>query len=205
MPTLQRYKKTYQSRIPSEGSGRKQRYPKEALAVFEELKRENLKKRGRPRKSGSGTQAKPGGKRRKTAKRASTRSQAAAVQSDLLSLSEIGRRTGISYPTLVNYVKRHLERIPHEGGGRKRRYPPEAVEVFRQLRSESRPGRPRKSGGPAAKRGGRPAIRRSATVTDGRLAAQVKELERAQREIAKRLDAVLEILKRPMRVTIKGG
>ena len=35
MPTLQRYKKLYQDRIPSEGQGRKQRYPESALPVFD--------------------------------------------------------------------------------------------------------------------------------------------------------------------------
>src|SRR5437763_9695653 len=51
MPTLQRYKKTYQDRIPSEGQGRKQRYPENALPVFDEIKNENAGKRGRPRKN----------------------------------------------------------------------------------------------------------------------------------------------------------
>src|SRR6476661_9442075 len=50
MPTLQRYKKTYQDRIPSVGQGRKQRYPDSALPVFDEIKNENAGKRGRPRK-----------------------------------------------------------------------------------------------------------------------------------------------------------
>jgi hypothetical protein len=58
MPTLQRYKKTFQSRIPSVGSGRKQRYPEHALPVFEELRSENASRRGRPRKkAGSGAAA----------------------------------------------------------------------------------------------------------------------------------------------------
>ena len=42
MPTLQRYKKLYQDRIPSEGAGRKQRYPKSAIPVFLELKKDEL-------------------------------------------------------------------------------------------------------------------------------------------------------------------
>jgi hypothetical protein len=50
MPTLQRYKKTYQDRIPSVGAGRKQRYPEHALPVFAELRSENAGRRGRPRK-----------------------------------------------------------------------------------------------------------------------------------------------------------
>ena len=51
MPTLQRYKKTYQDRIPSVGTGRKQRYQEHALPVFAELRSENAGKRGRDRKS----------------------------------------------------------------------------------------------------------------------------------------------------------
>ena len=53
MPTLQRYKKMYQDRIPSAGQGRKQRYPDSALPVFDEIKNENAGKRGRPRKDPS--------------------------------------------------------------------------------------------------------------------------------------------------------
>src|SRR5260370_13251851 len=69
MPTLQRYKKTYQSRIPSVGQGRKQRYPEAALPVFGELRKENAGRRGRPRKDGSARpaaagRAKPAGRGR---------------------------------------------------------------------------------------------------------------------------------------------
>ncbi|MFL6292760.1 MAG: hypothetical protein ACJ759_17855, partial [Thermoanaerobaculia bacterium] len=53
MPTLQRYKKMYQSRIPAEGKGRKQRYPEESLPVFEQLRVESAGRRGRPRKDAS--------------------------------------------------------------------------------------------------------------------------------------------------------
>src|SRR5215212_9858123 len=53
MPTLQRYKKMYQSRIPAEGKGRKQRYPEDSLPVFEQLRVENAGRRGRPRKDAS--------------------------------------------------------------------------------------------------------------------------------------------------------
>src|SRR4051812_30094142 len=57
MPTLQRYKKMYQDRIPSVGQGRKQRYPESALPVFDEIKTENAGKRGRPRKDASAPRA----------------------------------------------------------------------------------------------------------------------------------------------------
>src|SRR3954453_17709672 len=57
MPTLQRYKKMYQDRIPSVGQGRKQRYPESALPVFDEIKTENAGKRGRPRKNAAAPRA----------------------------------------------------------------------------------------------------------------------------------------------------
>src|SRR4051812_37047577 len=140
MPTLQRYKKTYQGRIPSVGQGRKQRYPESALPVFNELKSENAGKRGRPRKDASqaGRPAKakvgrgrgktvaaargrrptgrpPGRPRKATplrgaaARRAAPTPRRAAGRNTrtagLLTLTEISKTTGISYPTLVRYVR----------------------------------------------------------------------------------------------------
>src|SRR3954447_3900646 len=74
MPTLQRYKKLYQGRIPSVGSGRKQRYPENSLPVFDEIRNENIGRRGRPRKDAS---AAPSPGRRATG---SGRKAAAAAQ-----------------------------------------------------------------------------------------------------------------------------
>src|SRR5581483_7591041 len=51
MPTLQKYKKQHADRIPSQGKGRGQRYPEASLSVFSSLRDENMKRRGRPRKS----------------------------------------------------------------------------------------------------------------------------------------------------------
>lgn len=125
MATAQRYKKLYQGRIPSEGEGRKQRYPAAAVKVFNQLKRERVSKRVATRRKQSP---------KKPAK-------AAASGAALLTLTTIGEQTGISYPTLQRYVKLFGDRIPHEGAGRKRRYHPDSVAVFRQLRAESKPGR----------------------------------------------------------------
>ena len=125
MATAQRYKKLYQDRIPSEGEGRKQRYPVGAVKVFNQLKKERVANRR-------------GGGRKRSARKPA---KAAASGAGLLTLSSIGKQTGISYPTLQRYVKLFGDRIPHEGEGRKRRYHPDSVAVFRQLRAESRPGR----------------------------------------------------------------
>ena len=145
MATAQRYKKLYQDRIPSEGEGRKQRYPVGAVKVFNQLKKERVSSRG------------GGGRKRGPVKPA----KAAASTSGLLTLSSIGKETGISYPTLQRYVKLFGDRIPHEGEGRKRRYHPDSVAVFRQLRAESRPGRkPKAKAAPKAAKA--PARRRKA-------------------------------------------
>lgn len=192
MPTLQRYKRLYQKRIPSVGSGRKQRYPAEAVAVVKELKVENLAKRGRPRKKASGKAA----PKRRAAKRSVRKpkgrtARKAAPEKKLLSLAEIGRQTNISYPTLLRYVKTSLARMPHEGTGRKRRFYPEAVEVFRELRASSRRGRRKGSG-----------KKTPTAAPNRRLEQRLKALEKSQKELARELRALVKHLKKPLKVTV---
>ena len=116
----------------------------------------------------------------------------------LLTLTEISRRTRISYPTVSRYVRVFLDRIPHVGTGRMRRFPEEALAAFSQLRSESRPGRPAKDGGAKEPRKGQ----RSASNAD--LAARLERLEKAQADLAKEVANVVRLLKKPLHVTIKG-
>lgn len=127
MATALRYKKLYQDRISSEGTGRRQRYPVAAVKEFKAFKNERSTKRR--------------GKKKATGRAAGTQAKGAAGGPSLLTLSSIGQQTGISYPTLQRYVRLFGDRIPHEGEGRKRRYHPDAVAVFRELRAESKPGR----------------------------------------------------------------
>jgi hypothetical protein len=110
------------------------------------------------------------------------------AKKSLLSLMEVGRRTGISYPTLVRYVKVYGDRIPHVGSGRKRRFPARAVAIFAQLRSQSRRGR-RPQGQGA---GGGAAL-------EGRLA----RLEKGQKALARSVRAILRALKKPLRVSVR--
>ncbi len=139
MATALRYKKLYQDRISSEGEGRRQRYRVAAVREFKAFKNErSTKRRGAGRKKKAATKA------------AGTQAKGAAGGPSLLTLSSIGQQTGISYPTLQRYVRLFGDRIPHEGEGRKRRYHPDSVAVFRQLRAESKPGRKPKAA-PAAK------------------------------------------------------
>lgn len=178
MPTLQRYKKLYQSRLQTVGKGRTQRYQPESLETFRQIKQENLKKRGRPRKSASAVQVK--------AKPPAAKAAGAAPPSGLISLSEIGRRTGISYPTLLRYVKVHGSRIPSHGTGRKRRFPAEAVAVFQQLRQESRRGR-RKGGGAKKPR------------SAGRgMDARLRQLEKSHKKLETQLKRVMKALSKPL-------
>jgi hypothetical protein len=64
----------------------------------------------------------------------------------LYTLAEIAEKTAINATTLSRYANQYSDRIPFEGRGRKRRYHPEAIPIFRQLKEEglARKGRPRK-------------------------------------------------------------
>ncbi len=190
MPTLQRYKKLYQARIPSRGQGRSQRYPEDALDVFRQLKKENISRRGRPRKNASAARGRPAGRGHRPAVMA-----VAKPAEDLLTLTQIGQMTGISYPTLLRYSKNNISKIPHKGTGRARRYHPEAVAVFKDLRSKSKRGR--KAGKPTAAeavaarstgtgRRGRP----PKPVDSGDLLTRVTELEKVNKKLVRNLGKI---------------
>ncbi len=246
MPTLQRYKKLYQARIPSVGKGRKQRYPESALPVFDEIKNENVGRRGRPRKDASAPRAekapvaskrrpgrpakakpaaapaKRGGGRKPAAvaaapveapRRGRPRKNAAPVapatpargarakkSGGLLTLTQISETTGISYPTLVRYVRLYSDRLPHEGKGRARRFHQEAVEVFRQLRSESgRGGRKKGPGRPPGRRPGRPAGGGVASDISNAIAQRIKAIEKGQQSLEKKLKGLVKGLQKLFR------
>ena len=217
MPTLLRYKKEHQARIPSVGKGRTQRYPVAALEVFEAIKRENLGKRGRPKGSG-GAAARAAAVARKAAGggrrggRPSAAVGAPAEGGGLLTLTEVGQRTGISYPTLRNYVEQHGDRIPSVGAGRTRRYRPEAVAVFQEIRAASRSGRNPAGGAAAAgaaRRGpGRPAGGGAAKASaDGvgspELVKRVADLAGRQERLERELAKLHEVLSRPVEATLR--
>lgn len=199
MPTLQKYKRAHQDRIPSVGEGRKQRYPIEAVDVLKQLKEENLAKRGRPRKSAASPGRRPKKVAAKAKKRSSAKKAAGKGESELLTLSEISRLTNISYPTVSRYVKLFLDRIPHVGAGRVRRFPREAIAAFQKLRGESRPGRPRKS---ATKAAASKPVARAAARVEKELKTRLKDLEKSHAALSKQLGDVVELLKRPLQVTI---
>ena len=197
MPTLQRYKKNYQDRIPSVGKGRRQRYPENALEVFEAIKEENIKRRGRPPKSES---KKRGGGRKSKKKAAASSASSSGTSGDLLTLTKVAEETGISYPTLVRYVKLHEDRIPFEGTGRSRRYHPEAIGVFQEIRSESSRGRKKKSPAPGGGKSRRKAV---ASSGNGDLSQRVASLEKAQASLEKQIKELISVVRKPLKVTIK--
>jgi excisionase family DNA binding protein len=134
----------------------------------------------------------------------------------LMTLTQVSEQTGISYPTLVRYVRVHSDRLPSEGTGRSRRFHPEAVDVFRQLRQESgrggrKPnaaktakaaktggGRGRKSAASAAgttgtRRGpGRP----PAAPAESGLTQRLRSLERTQQDLEKRFRGFVQSLQK---------
>jgi len=177
MPSLLRYKKNFQGTIPAVGKGRKQRYPEAALAAFGKIKQDNLKRRGRPKGSGKAAAVKTAG--------------------GLLSLNEIGRRTRISYPTLLRYVQNHLPELPHQGAGRSRRFLPSAVAVFERLRSESRRGRRKAEGASAA------VVAKVKAAGDKMLLRRLDQIERLQRALASQLRELARAVEKPVRIEVK--
>lgn len=201
MPTLQRYKKLYQARIPSVGKGRTQRYPVESLAIFEELRKENIGRRGRPRKEAPAAPA--SAPARRGPKPGSARITRAASGDDYLTLTAIAEMTGISYPTLVRYSKLHASELPSRGSGRARRYAPAAVEVFRRLRGESSRGRRPKNAPVAARPVGRPPkTEATGRGTDAGVLTRLAAIERAQAGLERQLQRLLDLVSRPVRITI---
>ncbi|HEV3456435.1 MAG TPA: hypothetical protein VHG32_07730, partial [Thermoanaerobaculia bacterium] len=145
MPTLQRYKKTYQDRIPSVGTGRKQRYPEHALPVFAELRSENAGKRGRPRKNAAAGAAPSATAKRRPGRPAGGSRRPAAGRR---------RRAGATAATAATAAGKTARRGP----GRPRKVQPAAAPA----RRGRPPGRPRAAA--AAGRRGRPARRGTGRV-----------------------------------------
>lgn len=201
MPTLQRYKKLYQDRIPSEGEGRKQRYYVKSLAVFKEIKKENISKRGRPRKSASAgtTAAKPSLPPKKTS------TAVLETGEKLLTLTQVQEATGISYPTLLRYKKNFLNRLPHKGKGRNLRFKPEAVAVFTEIRSKSKRGAPKKAHRGLKAAGATGAVRAVAAASVATLLElpreaekRIRELEKTYNQLQKKFDRLIKKLKKPL-------
>ncbi len=125
-----------------------------------------------------------------------------------MTLTEISKQTGISYPTLVRYVRLHSDRLPHEGRGRGRRFYPEALGVFRELRQESgRGGRKPAAAAakPAAKRRGRPpgSGRKAAAAApaarggqDTGLLQRLREIEKSHLDLEKKFRDLAKGLQR---------
>lgn len=208
MPTLQRYKKQFQSRLPSVGKGRRQRYLEAALPVFKQIKEENIARRGRPRKSEGKKAGKrtPPPKKKGSARRPRATAKKAEKGQDLLTLTETAKRAGISYPTAVRYVKTHAADIPHEGKGRRRRFYPAAVEVMKRLRKESSRGRKATAAGkkPSVRGRGRGKVKAKAADASAGLPTsaekRIKALEKSYAQLEKQLSSLLAKLRKPRRV-----
>jgi hypothetical protein len=60
-----------------------------------------------------------------------------AAEKDLLTLTDVAKKAGISMPTAAKYKKRYQGRIPTVGEGRSQKYPPAAVGVFQEIYQEN--------------------------------------------------------------------
>lgn len=244
MPILLRYKREHPHRVPSFGVGSQQRFPEEAFEVFRTIQREESEEQEPPRRTGFGLLSLP--RLRKQAARPADEDAEAGAEAegetepepkrsrkrkkagkgarkepagDGLTLSDVSEQLGIPYPTVARYASQFEDRIPHTGSGRNRRFPAEAVEVFRQIRKESKPGRPPKKKkerepGPArvARKAAedRPArTERTAPApatggaSEAQLARRIESLERSQQLLEDQLRDLLDRLSRPAVVTIQ--
>lgn len=176
---------------------------------------------GRSAAGGRKKGARRGGGRRK---RGAAGAAGSGDGGDLLTLSDIGERLGIPYPTVARYASQFEDMIPHQGKGRNRRFPPEAVAVFERIRRESKPGRPPKGAGkgPKALRAvatpraeakarteakpraeTRPQPAKAAGVGDDALARRIQSLERSQQILEDQIRDLLERLSRPVSATVQ--
>lgn len=205
MPTAAKYKKQHQNRIPTVGKGRTQRFPEEAVAVFKEIYEENVSSRGGAAKSASKAKGSGGRKRKgkRKAKGKGRRKRAkSSAKSDLMPLTKVAKAAGVSYPTAQNYVKKHLDRIPHEGKGRSRRYPEEAVAAVKAIYEENAA----KYGGGGAKKTAKP--KRSSSRSSGRkrtatAGASDPKLASVLDRLEKRLASLEKLMSKPLKVEIK--
>ncbi len=146
---------------------------------------------GRPRKATPAKRGpgRPPGRRTAAGRRPRAAAGRRSKTTGLLTLTSISKTTGISYPTLVRYVRLHSRQLPHEGKGRARRFHPEAVEEFRRLRQQSGRGGRR----PGTARRGRPP--KSAGISgrvESILAQRVRDLEKFQKAVEKRFGKLVK-------------
>ncbi len=110
----------------------------------------------------------------------------------LYTLTEMAERTDTSLASLSKYMKDHPDRVPSQMVGKMRKFPPEAVDAFRQIKLENL-GR-RVSGGRRAQRQKAAISRRFAT----RFAELEEQLDAAV-EVSKSLAKTLNRLSRQTR------
>jgi hypothetical protein len=109
-----------------------------------------------------------------------------------LSLKDIERATGVSYPTLMRYAKDHADKLPSIEVGSRRYYLPEAIDVVREVRSRSKAGR-KKTG-----QAGPPAAAAPVPSSSGDLAAVLAAIEA-------RLSAIEAELRKPLSLAVVRG
>jgi hypothetical protein len=150
------------------------------------------------------------GRRRK----ASGRSSGSGGDGEMLTLGDIGERLGIPYPTVARYASQFEDVIPHQGKGRSRRFPPEAVAVFERIRRESKPGRPPKGqakgpkalkavAAPRAESRPRPVAPAAVGRGDESLARRIESLERSQQILEDEIRDLLARLSKPVSTTVQ--
>jgi DNA-binding transcriptional MerR regulator len=222
MPILLRYKREHPDRVPSIGSGSQQRFPEEAIEVLTQIHQEATGREEEPRRGGFGLLSLP--RLRKQVRRPDEDEEAAeakpakrgrastgAATGEGMTLVEVSEKLDIPYPTVARYASQHGDRIPHHGSGRSRRFPEAALEVFEQIRKESKPGRPpkkkakakREAAGAAGRATGAASASSGATPGLEQLSRRIESLERSQKMLEDQIRDLLDDLARPAKATVE--
>lgn len=225
MPILLRYKREHPDSVPSIGSGSQQRFPEEAIEVLTQIHQEATGREEEPRRGGFGLLSLPRLRKQvrrpdedeeeeeaaeaKPAKRG--RASTGAATGEGMTLVEVSEKLDIPYPTVARYASQHGDRIPHHGSGRSRRFPEAALEVFEQIRKESKPGRPpkkkakakREAAGAAGRATGAASASSGATPGLEQLSRRIESLERSQKMLEDQIRDLLDDLARPAKATVE--
>ncbi len=140
---LHKYVKSHSDRIKSHRFGARTKFHESAIAVFEEIRAEGLRRVGKPvteRKKVDPTQVKRKPGRRAVAEPAP---EATAAAPRYYTLADMARLTGINRVQLHKLSRTFAAEIPSRKVGGRTQYPAEAADVFRELRDRRRVAGPR--------------------------------------------------------------
>jgi len=120
----------------------------------------------------------------------------------LYTLTQVSEETGISLASLSKYVKEHADRIPSQVIGKMRKFPPEAIGAFQQIKTENLG---RRGGGQHRAERQRAAVSRRFAAKFTELEAELELAIEASRELERTLSRLSRRLRRARRAADSGA